>query len=61
QNCNDKIVKIVGTCRYCHSNFCAKHRLPETHACDEMQSCRQAAQDKLAGKLLGEKCVASKV
>ncbi|KAJ3010335.1 hypothetical protein HKX48_007458 [Thoreauomyces humboldtii] len=59
--CSDKVVKIVGTCRYCTHNFCAKHRLPEAHSCQEMQTCKQAAHSNLAGKLLGEKCVASKV
>ncbi|KAI8919134.1 ubiquitin-related domain-containing protein [Powellomyces hirtus] len=59
--CTDKVVKIVGQCRYCTQNFCAKHRLPEAHRCQEMETCRQAAQDRLAGKLLSEKCVAAKV
>ncbi|KAI8799422.1 hypothetical protein BJ742DRAFT_664237, partial [Cladochytrium replicatum] len=59
--CNDKIVKVVGHCRYCELDFCSAHRLPEAHVCQNMQSCRQASFDKNAGKLLGEKCVASKV
>ncbi|KAI8594177.1 hypothetical protein BDZ88DRAFT_384614, partial [Geranomyces variabilis] len=59
--CSEKVVKIIGLCRYCAASFCAKHRLPEAHRCDEMQTCRQAAQDRLAGKLLSEKCVAAKV
>ncbi|TPX72630.1 hypothetical protein SpCBS45565_g00288 [Spizellomyces sp. 'palustris'] len=59
--CSDKVVKIVGQCRYCTHGFCAKHRLPEAHQCQEMQTCRAAAQSRLAGKLLNEKCVASKV
>ncbi|KAI8919630.1 hypothetical protein BC831DRAFT_480952 [Entophlyctis helioformis] len=60
-SCSDKIVKIVGDCRYCSSKFCSRHRLPEAHACSNLQSCRQASHEKLAGKLLNEKTVAAKV
>jgi len=59
--CSDKVVKIIGECRYCTKKYCGKHRLPESHACENMESCRQAAADKLSGKLLSEKCVAQKV
>ncbi|KAI8817095.1 polyubiquitin 5 [Fimicolochytrium jonesii] len=59
--CTAKPVKIIGLCRYCTHTFCSKHRLPEAHQCQQMQSCRQVAAERLAGKLLGEKCVASKV
>lgn len=65
--CNDKIQKIVGQCkyllltRYCSMGYCSKHRLPESHACENLTDCHKASHDKLAGKLLGEKCVASKV
>ena len=47
--------------RYCSMGYCGKHRLPETHECENMQGVRQASHGKLAEKLLGEKCVASKV
>ncbi|KAI9144593.1 polyubiquitin [Paraphysoderma sedebokerense] len=59
--CKDKVVKIIGDCRYCTKRYCGKHRLPESHACEQLDSCRQAAADKLTGKLLNEKCVAQKV
>ncbi|KAI8891939.1 polyubiquitin [Globomyces pollinis-pini] len=59
--CNDKIVKIVGQCRYCNMGYCGKHRLPESHSCENMVEVREGAHQKLAGKLLNEKCVASKV
>ncbi|KAI8810335.1 hypothetical protein BJ742DRAFT_888196 [Cladochytrium replicatum] len=61
ENCSDRAVKIVGDCRYCSSKFCARHRLPEAHACPNIQSCRADAQTILEKKLLTEKCVASKV
>ncbi|KNE65555.1 ubiquitin-60S ribosomal protein L40 [Allomyces macrogynus ATCC 38327] len=59
--CTAKVAKIVGTCRFCTSNYCSRHRLPEAHLCSNLDSCRQASHDRLAGKLLNEKCVATKV
>ncbi|CAO3702630.1 unnamed protein product [Rhizopus stolonifer] len=61
QSCSDKRVKIIGDCRYCQSKFCARHRLPEDHLCENLTSCRQAAHEKNSIKLLSERCVASKV
>ncbi|KAI9225960.1 MAG: polyubiquitin [Piptocephalis tieghemiana] len=60
-DCQDRVVRIVGDCRYCQGKYCSKHRLPESHACAELISCQKASFDRNAGKLLGEKCVASKV
>ncbi|KAI8350141.1 polyubiquitin [Blakeslea trispora] len=60
-DCSDKIVKIIGDCRYCQHKFCARHRLPEAHACENLMSCRQAAHERNSIKLLSERCVASKV
>ncbi|KAI8149628.1 ubiquitin family-domain-containing protein [Fennellomyces sp. T-0311] len=59
--CSDKVVKIIGDCRYCQSRFCARHRLPEAHACVNLMSCRQVAHERNSIKLLSERCVASKV
>ncbi|KAI9176159.1 hypothetical protein H9P43_006524 [Blastocladiella emersonii ATCC 22665] len=59
--CSDKIARIVGDCRHCSSKFCSRHRLPEAHQCGNLDSCRKASHDQLAGKLMGEKCVATKV
>ncbi|KAJ2989340.1 pheromone processing endoprotease [Globomyces sp. JEL0801] len=38
--------------------YCGKHRLPESHSCENMVEVREGAHQKLAGKLLNEKCVA---
>ncbi|KAI8970344.1 ubiquitin-related domain-containing protein [Mycotypha africana] len=59
--CNDKVVKIIGDCRYCQHKYCARHRLPEAHACENLTSCRQAAHERNSLKLMSERCVASKV
>ena len=59
--CLEKIVKIVGECRYCNGKFCAKHRLPEAHSCSNLKTCKDEALGKLTQKVLGEKTVAQKV
>ncbi|KAI9278433.1 ubiquitin-related domain-containing protein [Phascolomyces articulosus] len=60
-HCSGKVVKVVGLCRYCQSQFCSRHRLPEDHACVNLVSCRQVAHERNSIKLLSERCVASKV
>ncbi|KAI9493865.1 polyubiquitin [Zychaea mexicana] len=61
EHCSNKVVKVVGLCRYCQSQYCSRHRLPEDHACVNLVSCRQAAHERNSVKLLSERCVASKV
>jgi len=56
-----RVVLITGDCRFCQNHFCGFHRLPEDHACQDMDSCRQAAFDKNKDKLMNEKCVSQKV
>lgn len=58
--CTDRVAKIVGDCRYCGLGYCSRHRLPESHACDNIQGCRQQSYEKNSSKLMGEKCVADK-
>ena len=59
--CTDKVVKIIGDCRYCQAKFCGRHRLPEAHACVNLTNCKQVAHERNSVKLLSERCVASKV
>jgi len=59
--CTDRVAKIVGGCRYCEHDYCSRHRLPESHSCNNIQGCRQRSYEKNSHKLLGEKCVADKV
>ncbi|KAI9224957.1 hypothetical protein BC828DRAFT_343306, partial [Blastocladiella britannica] len=61
QGCSDKVAKIIGDCRFCQSKFCSRHRLPEAHSCEGIDSCRQASHDRNASRLLADKCVAAKV
>jgi predicted nucleic acid binding AN1-type Zn finger protein len=36
--CKKKINILSFTCKFCHSNFCCSHQLPETHKCDIKKS-----------------------
>ncbi|KAI9139786.1 hypothetical protein BKA69DRAFT_1030132 [Paraphysoderma sedebokerense] len=60
-DCKGLVAKVIGDCRFCQQRFCSKHRLPESHQCENLDHCRKASFDKNAGKLLNEKCVASRV
>merc|ERR1711959_732709 len=59
--CKDRVVMIVGDCKWCHLSFCQKHRIPETHACTAMKDCKAEAQAHLAAKAGTMKCVAQKM
>jgi hypothetical protein len=60
-DCPGKVAKIIGDCRYCGHGYCAKHRLPESHACDNINHCREQSFERNSHKLLGEKCVGDKL
>ena len=59
--CMDRPARIVGDCRYCKHAYCSAHRLPESHACCNLQGCRDNSFQRNSSKLLNEKCVADKV
>lgn len=59
--CCERVAKVIGDCRYCSGSFCGKHRLPESHACKDISTCRQQSFEKNSTKLFGEKCMADKI
>ncbi|EKX37108.1 ubiquitin [Guillardia theta CCMP2712] len=61
EGCTSKVAPIIGDCKYCQHKFCGSHRLPETHCCAAMDTCKAAAFEKNAAKLENEKCVAPKL
>jgi predicted nucleic acid binding AN1-type Zn finger protein len=61
EDCKQKTVKIIGYCRWCDFLYCGKHRLPEAHACKDLQGCRDKSLEKFSARLLAEKTVAEKV
>ena len=60
-NCNGRVVKIIGNCRWCSSKYCQKHRLPEDHSCSGLLDCKKQSFEKNAIQLGKNKCIASKV
>jgi predicted nucleic acid binding AN1-type Zn finger protein len=56
-----RVAMIIGHCNYCNSDFCGAHRLPETHQCQAMASCKEQAFNRNAQKLEASKCIAAKV
>jgi ubiquitin C len=60
-DCSQKPVMIIGDCKFCSSKYCGSHRLPETHACTGIDTCRMQHFNKNKNKLEAEKCIASKV
>ena len=61
ENCNKKIAKIIGDCKYCSSKFCSQHRLPEIHLCNNMKEVKNTSKKILEDKLTNEKCVGNKI
>ncbi|EGG08906.1 uncharacterized protein MELLADRAFT_71349 [Melampsora larici-populina 98AG31] len=59
--CSQPALRLVGDCPHCTFQFCARHRLPEDHACLNMTSCREAAFAKNKAKLESERTVGSKM
>ncbi|QRV86059.1 AN1-type zinc finger protein 1 [Ceratobasidium sp. AG-Ba] len=59
--CNSAVLRIVGQCPHCTSQFCGTHRLPEHHKCTKMSECKQQAFEKNKARLEQERTVASKM
>jgi len=59
--CKKRGAIVVGDCKFCTKNYCPSHRLPETHNCDQIASCKTQHFESNKEKLLKEKCVARKV
>ncbi|KAI4517582.1 hypothetical protein EV122DRAFT_261731 [Schizophyllum commune] len=60
-HCNQAALRMIGSCPHCNAHFCGSHRLPEHHACNQLESCRQQAFDRNKAKLESERTVASKM
>jgi predicted nucleic acid binding AN1-type Zn finger protein len=60
-DCKAPVAVIIGDCKYCTGKFCLKHRLPETHACTAMQTCRDEHLKRLTDRLTQEATRATKL
>jgi predicted nucleic acid binding AN1-type Zn finger protein len=59
--CFTKASVTIGYCRYCTLKYCSKHRLPESHVCDGIESCHLESFEKIKFKLTSEKTIGSRV
>lgn len=59
--CNQAVVRLVGQCPHCSLEFCGKHRLPETHSCAQLSSCRSEAFKRNKDKLESERTIENKM
>ena len=59
--CTDRIVKIVGDCKFCKKSFCSRHRQVETHECANLESCRQQHFQNNSNKLMNGKVSGMKI
>lgn len=57
-DCNNKVILIVGDCKWCSKKFCGTHRLPEEHLCEGLKDMKDSKFSINAKKLMNEKCVA---
>jgi hypothetical protein len=51
----------IGDCVYCKCNYCNIHRLPETHKCPKLESCRKQSFDMNFKQVISQKCVISQI
>jgi len=59
--CRSAVLRVVGECPHCKIQHCGNHRLPEHHACNNLEDCRQQAFERNKAKLESEMTVASKL
>ena len=59
--CTHKIMKLIGKCKQCSKEFCAKHRYPETHNCIKLFDLKAEKKQLLTDKLLNERVIAEKI
>ena len=56
-DCKRKVLSIALSCSDCNKKFCANHRLPEYHLCENLQSLKDKKMQENTDKLMREKCV----
>jgi len=59
--CIGKSATIIGYCKFCCLNYCASHRLPETHQCPNMADCKKQSFAENSQRVMSQKCVALKI
>ena len=59
--CSKKAIMLTGDCIYCKCNYCNIHRLPEFHACPEIEKCKSDSFQENYTKTINGKCVKSQI
>lgn len=61
ENCNARVVFMIGDCKWCNLKYCQEHRIPEAHYCSGLDKCKQNSFDINASSVNSMKCVSSKI
>lgn len=59
--CKNKIAPIKHKCSMCTLSFCSTHRLPEDHACIDLNQNKEIFRYELAKRLISYKTIPSKL
>jgi predicted nucleic acid binding AN1-type Zn finger protein len=59
--CVKKSIMLTGDCIYCECHYCNIHRLPEFHACPEIEKCKSDSFQENYTKTINGKCVKSQI
>jgi predicted nucleic acid binding AN1-type Zn finger protein len=43
EKCANRVAQIIGNCKACKGKWCLAHRLPEQHACTNMDDIKRAS------------------
>lgn len=57
--CMERAVKIIGECSYCGLRFCSQHRIPESHLCSDLQTCKKQSFDSNELRVMRGKCISN--
>jgi len=52
--CDKQVLPFPHTCSYCGRNFCAEHRLPEKHNCENIEKVKESSRLPRTEELLRE-------
>jgi hypothetical protein len=54
EKCSSPALTMIGLCDACQKRFCARHRLPEEHECEALETQRKKAYDENKERLESE-------
>ena len=55
KSCDQFGNSVIGICKYCTKIHCLKHRLPESHNCENQKDCNEESRLKNSQKILNNK------